>query len=290
MRVSFVYEFGNEEWSTPLSLMVEFKRRGYEVYRYHLSNGECDDLPNNEHDILITMDWKGIDIPENIHKEIPKSVFKIRENADTPQNFDNHVWCSGNYNLILTPDYESFLRYENLGHDTIWFNHFADSNIHSCYLGHDDLPPVRSTRGRMGSMFMDHLEQIMPDKFVNKNGMLGSEYGAFLNNGKITLQNSRFSEITRRLFEAAACNTMVLTDRLPEKSNIDKIFTEGENIVYYDSYPDCISKINYYLSPEGEKERIRIANNGYSLVMKNHTQVQRVDLIIEKYSEWKNSL
>lgn len=290
MRISFVYEFGDEEWSTPSSLMNEFKRRGHEVYRYHLSNGECDDIPNNEHDLLITMDWKGIDISEDIHKDIPKSVFKIRENADTPQNFDKHVWCSKNYNLILTPDYVSSLKYQELGHNAVWFNHFADSTIHTTYLGHDNYPPVRSTRGHNGSLFMTHLAQIMPDKFINKNGMIGKEYGMFLNNGKITLQNSRFSEITRRLFEAAACNTMILADRLPEQSNIDDIFTEGEDIIYYDSYPDCIAKINYYLSPEGEKERLRIAHNGYSLVMKNHTQVQRVDLIIEKYNEWKNSL
>ena len=37
-----------------------------------------------------------------------------------------------------------------------------------------------------------------------------------------------------------------------------------------------------------DKERERIAKNGYQKVLKNHTQVQRVDFIIEKYNEWKN--
>ena len=106
-RIAFVYEFGDEVWSTPASLMNEFKRRGYEVHRYHLTNGGCDDLPNNQFDILLTMDWKGIDIQESIHADIPSTVFKIRENADTPQNFDKHIWCSHNYNLLLTPDYQS---------------------------------------------------------------------------------------------------------------------------------------------------------------------------------------
>ena len=52
-RIAFVYEFGDEVWSTPASLMNEFKRRGYEVHRYHLTNGGCDDLPNNQFDILL---------------------------------------------------------------------------------------------------------------------------------------------------------------------------------------------------------------------------------------------
>lgn len=289
MRVSFVYEFGNEQWSTPSSLINEFKRRGYEVHRYHLTNGECDDIPNNEHDIIITMDWKGIDIPESIHSDISSSVFKIRENADTPQNFDKHIWCSHNYNLLLTPDYQSTLKYQELGHNAVWFNHFADTDIHNAYLGNDDLPPVRSTRGEGGSLFMNHLSHIMPDKFINKNGMIGPEYGAFLNRGKITLQNSRFGEITRRIFEGAACDTMVLSDKLSEETNINSLFTDGKDIVYYDGYPDCVAKINYYLSPEGELERQRIAHNGFLNVRNNHTQVQRVNLIIEKYNEWKSS-
>ena len=272
-RIAFVYEFGDEVWSTPASLMNEFKRRGYEVHRYHLTNGGCDDLPNNQFDILLTMDWKGIDIQESIHADIPNTVFKIRENADTPQNFDKHIWCSHNYNLLLTPDYQSTSKYQELGHNTVWFNHFADSNIHTQYLGYDDYPPVRSTRGHNGSLFMSHLEHIIKGKFINKNGMIGAE----------------FKEITRRLFEGASCDTLVLADRISKETNIDEIFTENQEIVYYDGYPDCVAKINYYLSPEGEKERLRIAHNGFLKVRNHHTQIQRVDLIIEKYNEWKIS-
>jgi hypothetical protein len=235
------------------------------------------------------MDWKGIDIPVTIHEDIPHTVFKIRENADTPQNFDKHVACSDYYNFLLTPDYQSTLKYQALGHNTVWFNHFADSNIHTQYVGQDNYPPVRSTRGENGSLFMNHLNHIMKGKFINMNGMIGAEYGAFLNNGKITLQNSRFGEITRRLFEGMSCDTLVLADRLSKDTNIDELFTENQDIVYYDGYPDCVAKINYYLSTEGEKERLRIAHNGFLNVRNNHTQVQRVDLIIEKYNEWKIS-
>ena len=37
------------------------------------------------------------------------------------------------------------------------------------------------------------------------------------------------------------------------------------------------------------EKRSRIAQNGYDKVIENHTQVQRVDFIIEKFSEWNES-
>ena len=40
---------------------------------------------------------------------------------------------------------------------------------------------------------------------------------------------------------------------------------------------------------EDGDERERIAKNGYNKVLNNHTQKQRVEFLIEKYNEWKNS-
>lgn len=122
-----------------------------------------------------------------------------------------------------------------------------------------------------------------PDKFLNKNGLYGEEYGRFLSSGLITVQHARHSEVTRRLFEGMSCGSMMLTDRLPKESRIDDIFTEGEDIVYYDSIPQAISLINYYLSPEGAEERQRIAEEGMCLVHTYHTQKQRVDDILTEY-------
>jgi spore maturation protein CgeB len=45
--------------------------------------------------------------------------------------------------------------------------------------------------------------------------------------------------------------------------------------------------MNYYV--ENPEERERIAQNGYDAVMQYHTQKQRVEFIIKKWKEWKNS-
>ena len=65
------------------------------------------------------------------------------------------------------------------------------------------------------------------------------------------------------------------------------MFTDGEDIVYYDEIIDCITKMNKY--NEDDTERNRIHKNGYKKVLENHTQKQRVEFIIKKYNEWKNS-
>jgi len=290
-KIAFVYEYGDETWSTPQSLINEFISRGHFVCRFHLTKFKefLQGLSENDFDIIITMDWKGIDLPQDIHSQIPKTSFKIRECADTPQNFKAHLPYIKNYNLLLTPDYGSHEKYIAEGVSCLWFNHFADTSIHKIYDGKDGMPPVRSTRGQGGSQIMDALSAIMPDKFANKNGLIGSDYGRFLGQGKIVIQHSRWGEITRRIFEGMACKKLVITDRLPEHTKINELFIENRDIVYYDNFSDLISKINYYLCPEGEGGREYIANNGYNIVVNNHTQYNRVNDILNSYLEWKRN-
>ena len=103
----------------------------------------------------------------------------------------------------------------------------------------------------------------------------------------VVIQNSRWGEITRRIFEGMACGKMVLTDRLPESRGLEELFIDGQEIVLYNDMFDCIEKMNYY--NENEEERERIAYNGMTKVIANHTQIQRVDKLIEKFESWKNS-
>jgi spore maturation protein CgeB len=103
----------------------------------------------------------------------------------------------------------------------------------------------------------------------------------------MVIQNSRWGEITRRIFEGMACKKLVLTDRLNESKKLDELFEEGKEIVFYDDLEDCINKLNYY--HENEEERNEISNNGYNKVVHNYTQVQVVDKLLEKFEEWKNS-
>lgn len=304
-KTSFIFAFTDpDRWSTPISVVNEFKARGWDTHLVSLYNDKAqytdDNLINfinspdsSESDIIMFFDYGMYDSDWLNKKHFPNSFF-VGEMGDELQNFHKNFPKSHKFDLIHTPDHSCYLKYKEAGRNCLWLTHFADTRIH--YPLTDQLPwkmntaPVRSTRGYGGSPLLDALSSIMgPDKFVNRNNMFGEEYGLFLAEAKIVVQQSRHKEITRRMFEAAACGAMVLTDRLPEKTNIDSIFTEGDDIVYYDSLPHCISLINYYLSPEGSADRIRIAGNGRGVIINGHTQSHRVDAILNEYYEYKRN-
>ncbi len=68
-----------------------------------------------------------------------------------------------------------------------------------------------------------------------------------------------------RIFDLMGAGGFVISNYQAE---IPEIFTPGRDIVLYDSIPDLLDKIGYYL--EHEDERLEIAKNGYNLVKEYH--------------------
>jgi len=296
MKIAFIFAHRDTDvWSTPLSVVNEFKRIGWETKIYSLFGSHDEYIDDNflklkddgfNPDIVFYMDWGRCNSPL-LGKSIYPKAYWIMESGDDPQNFKNNSPKSDRFDLILTPDFNSYLDYKKMGRDVMWWTHFADTNIHKIYHksfhSYPDLYPVRCTRGEKNTPMLDYFSYILGDKFKNTSSLYGEEYGKFLSGGLITLQLSRWGEITRRIFEGAACGTLVMTDRLDKEKNMDMLFVENEDIVYYDSIQECISKINYYLIHK--EERQKIAENGYKKVILNHTQITRVQDIIQKYNK-----
>jgi glycosyltransferase involved in cell wall biosynthesis len=174
-----------------------------------------------------------------------------------------------------------------MGINAEWITHFADTAVQFPM----NLEPKHvavTSRGIGNSQFLDYLTNWAEGVVGNRNGLGPKEHTEFLNTGLMVIQNSRWKEITRRIFEGMACGKMVLTDRLPEETGLSEMFIEGEDIVYYDEMFDCIEKMNYY--NENEEERERIAHNGMMKVLHNYTQIQVVDKLTEKYENFRRNL
>ena len=171
-----------------------------------------------------------------------------------------------------------------MGINADWVNHFADTavqfpmNLESQYV-------AVTTRGLGNSAFLDYLTEWAEGSIGNKNGLNAEQHTKFLNSGLMVIQNSRWKEITRRIFEAMACGKLVITDRLPVETGLSEMFIEGEDIIYYDEMFDCIEKMNYY--NEYEEERERIAHNGMIKVLHNYTQIQIVAKLIDKCKSYQ---
>jgi hypothetical protein len=287
MKITFIYDHKpNEIWSTPLSLLNEFKERGWETEIIPIPNGDDSALQlwiqqDTPTDIVLFMDWGRFD-SKWLDKNLKPNAFWIQESGDDPQNFERNYPKANRFHYTITPDKVSAEEYRICGINADWVPHWADTAV-QFPMNLDAKYVAVTSRGRGGSAFLDYLTDWAEGAIGNRNGMPVDEHTRFLNTGLMVIQNSRWKEVTRRIFEAMACGKMVLTDRLDESTGLSEMFIDGEDIVYYDEMFDCIEKINYY--NENEEERERIAYNGMAKVIANHTQIQRVDKLIEK---WKN--
>jgi glycosyltransferase involved in cell wall biosynthesis len=290
MKITFIYAYEGEKWSTPISLANEFKKRGWETDFVSIGSNKLRNWNDTElkkwidskpkTDIVLYMDWGRFDSPL-LDKNLV-DAFWIQESGDDPQNFDRNFPKANRFHLTITPAANACEEYKNRGINALWIPHWADTavqfpmNVEPKYVG-------VTTRGPGGSQFLDYLTNWAEGAIGNRNGMDAEEHTEFLNSGLMVIQNSRWKEVTRRLFEAMACGKLVITDRLPEDAKLNELFVEGEEIVLYNDMFDCIEKINYY--NENEQERERIAFNGMQKVLNNYTQIQVVDKLIE---QWKN--
>ena len=288
-KVTFIYAYEpTEVWSTPLSLVKEFESRNWKVEFVSIGSNRTGvyhdrDLrawveSKPQTDLVIFMDWGRFDSPY-LNKNLVPAVW-IQESGDDPQNFERNSPKANRFHFTFTPDAYSFERYTKLGINAKWIPHFADTRVHFPI----DIEPeyvAVTSRGLGGSVLLDELTRWGEGAIGNKNNMTAEEHTRFLNKGLMVIQNSRWKEVTRRIFEGMACGKLVIADRLPDSTRINELFVEGEDIIYYDNLVDCINKINYY--HEHEEERYRIASNGRKKVLEHYTQSNVVDTLIKEY-------
>jgi hypothetical protein len=284
-KITFIYDYKDGEiWSTPMALLNEFKERGWETQIIKTNDTDLKNWVDSkpQTDIVLFMDWGRFD-SQYLNKDLVPA-FWIQESGDDPQNFERNYPKANRFHYTITPDKSSAQEYRNRGINGEWVTHFADTkvqfpmNLEPQYVG-------VTSRGSGGSEFLDYLTHWAEGAIGNKNGMDANRHTEFLNSGLMVIQNSRWKEITRRIFEGMACGKLVLTDRLSEETGLSEIFIDGEDIIYYDEMFDCIEKMNYY--NENEEERERIAHNGMMKVLHNHTQIQIVDKLITEFNNFK---
>jgi glycosyltransferase involved in cell wall biosynthesis len=285
-KITFIYDYRDGEvWSTPLALVNEFKERGWETQIIKTNDNDLKNWVDSkpQTDIVLFMDWGRFD-SQYLNKDLVPA-FWMQESGDDPQNFERNYPKANRFHYTITPDKQSAQEYRNRGINAEWINHFADTKVQFPMNLEPQYVAV-TTRGLGNSQFLDYLTNWAEGMVGNRNGLGPKEHTEFLNTGLIVIQNSRWKEITRRIFEGMACGKMVLTDRLPDETGLSEMFVEGEDIVYYDEMFDCIEKMNYY--NENEEERERIAHNGMMKVLHNYTQIQVVNKLIENYESFNN--
>ncbi len=92
----------------------------------------------------------------------------------------------------------------------------------------------------------------------------------------LSMTNRPFkSGIPLRVFDIMGSGGFLISNYQPE---LAELFVPGEDIVLYESIPDLLMKIEYYL--EHEDERLQIAKNGYEKVKQHHSYDVRLENIL----------
>ena len=104
-------------------------------------------------------------------------------------------------------------------------------------------------------------------KFFKNN-----EMGKIYSSSKIIFNKSVNNELNMRFFEGICSGGLLVTDKI--NNGINKLFCAGSHYISYSSAKDAITKINYYLN--NQKERELIALKGQKLVFKSHTYKHRL--------------
>lgn len=88
------------------------------------------------------------------------------------------------------------------------------------------------------------------------------------------------SGVPQRIFDIMASGGFVITNY---QSELEDLFTIGEDLEVFHDIPELIAKCRYYLSHE--KERLSIALNGYQKVRSLHTYDHRITKILDILSK-----
>lgn len=286
-------------WSIPLSFFYEFKRLGHDVKIFNNLNEDqpgvtqLDPRAWNEDGLkqLLSEARKGTFVPDIIihfdfglfkstllnKYEFPQATW-VYESGDDPQCFRLNLEKvkTGNFDLVMSPDIRAVGEYINRGFKAVWSPHFADP----LFLGEEIEPTYDAITSRhFSEPFFVELKSKLGDRFFARDAFINEkDHLNFLKQGKIVIQNSKYKEITRRVFEGMLANRLIITDRPDPGAKLDLIFTENEDIVYFDSIDDCVDKIRYYA--EHDQERNKICLCAYNKVVKNHTITSRVQKLL----------
>ena len=292
-NVAILGPISNEDvWNIPISFYNHFVKLGFNTTFYNtlIDNKFKDDnlsklISDYEQnifvpDLILHLDFGFFNSPFLQKSYIPTAKWVV-ESGDDPQNFklNSSKILKGNFDLIMTPDIRCVPLYQQHNLNAVWCPYFADPDQFD--IEQEPIYDAVTTRS-VEEPFFALLKNKLGNRFMPRSGDFfhGKAHSSHLKKGKIVIQNSKYKEISRRIFEGMMARRLVITDRPDPNTKIDLIFTEGKHIVYFDNVDDCIDKINYYSVHHEERETIAL--NGYTKVTRHHTTSVRIKKILEQ--------
>lgn len=280
MKINLIYDHipNSEEWSTPYGIKEQLILRGHEVLSFKLDKKflrqSFENLKSFSKDVdaIFLLNAGQLNVEEFWNHDYLGNKILIYEACDEPQTFNFNRSKAKNSDIVLTPDLRCHNIYKENSINSFWWTHFCDTSIFKYKTEHKNNKCVTSCgdRGEITNI----LQKELGDLFYNTRQFQGKEQGIFLGSNSMVFQKSRWGEVTRRIFEAAGCGSMVITDRIHPNTGIYELFREDRDMIFYSTPDECVNKIKFYL--KNDKARDIIAKNGYKRIQEHGTIEKRI--------------
>jgi len=136
--------------------------------------------------------------------------------------------------------------------------------------------------GFCGSMIGDRqewtsmLEKRYGTRFKKDIFVIGDDMVKATNSYKIAINKSIGDDINYRVFETLGTKTLLITN---DVQNLNRVVKDDEHCSIYRSFPELVSKIDYFLTHPAEA--LVFANAGYELVKEKHTYFKRAQQLLQ---------
>jgi len=268
MKIALIYN-KSEEHTTGAYIEKVIKKAGIEYKVFGIP--EFQMIPKG-FDLYFRIDHGDYkcDIPDYLH---PAVFYAIDTHLKKPyKKIKRQVY---HYDVVFCAQKEAAHRLRReLNIDTQWIPLAGDVGIHKKldvpkkydigFVGRD---AKKFARGR----HLELLKEKYPNSFIGTANYrdMSEIYSA----SRIGFNSSIRGDINMRIFEIMSCGSLLLTNSI-KNSGLDELFDVDKHMVTYKSDKELLGLIDYYL--KNEKERERIAESGYKLVISKHLYCHRV--------------
>lgn len=241
-------------------------------------------IQNNANDILNNK-WIKCIYMDDIHQ----SSAKVK---------NYRTWIINNFDYIFSTYAYTFLNFFPFTDPKkiIWYPHninnkfaveFNNNPINKISLSgciDKNIYPFRNYAYKLSTKYpIDVLEQLSY-KVMNHN-VYGHDYIKYINQYRAAVtccSTNKTPYIVCKFFEIPASGALLMAyDEFVKEPFQQLGFIDGENYISV-NFDNMIDKINYVLDPKNRDIIDKIRKNGYELVWKNHTLMNRVNLIDNK--------
>jgi len=279
-----------DAWSTPKGLIDALHAQGETVHRFPFRAPTPEQFPDPrallplELDVLLVFyagqSWaleRWMAATRLAFDDANLPILVVSELGDEPQTRALNTTRVQLSDLCLTPDPDCAIHWSELGARCHWFPHWADRQLFDRIAGVQRQPLIATTMGRR--RYGTLLRCLFGRRFVNRH-CLDRENTILYNTALLAFQYARWGELTRRIFEAAACGCCVVTNRLDPSKRLEHLFVDRESIVLYRHRFDLVLKMAYYLWIAPQKA-LAIGEQAQKIVLGLHTAEARASTLIQ---------